>query len=179
MCGAELAGRLVKVAEPTVALMTTGTSPAPASEAGSSTSSWSKPGVSDGRKPMIDVPLRVVVPIVTVTLAVEPDGGRSPVTMMSRCVGAVSVVAAVQLPVRPEPVGLVVVTEKGSPVGATQGFVTFKTAARPPGPFVEVKMSGSTGFSSSDVLTSEPLLKTTTGCTVEELARPGGTPKLI
>ena len=69
MCGAESAGRLVNVPEPTVALTTTGTSPAPASDAGNSTSSWSKPGVSDGRKPMIEAPLKVVVPIVTVTVA--------------------------------------------------------------------------------------------------------------
>src|SRR5947209_20059438 len=172
MCGAESAGRDANVAPPTVALTMTGTSPAPASDAGNSTITWSKPGVSEGPTEMIDVPLKTVVPIVTDTVGTCPDGGRRPVTMISRCVGAVSVVVAVQTPVAPEPVGLVVVTANGSPVGAMQGFVTFRTAARPPGPFVEVKMSGSTGFSRSDVRMSAPLLNMAAGCTVAGLKRP-------
>src|SRR5437763_5222521 len=179
MCGAVSAGRLLNVALPTVALTMTGTLPAPASEAGSSTMIWSKPGVSDGPVEMMDAPDKVVVPIVTVTVAVCPEGGRRPVTMMSRRVGAVSVSVEVQLPVVPESFGLVVVTANGSPVGAMQGFVTFRTAARPPGPFVEVKMSGSTGLMRTDVRMRAPMLKTVTGCAVEVLASPTGTTKLI
>src|SRR5437764_287242 len=131
MCGAESAGRLVNVAPPTVALTMTGTSPAPASEAGSSTMIWSKPGVSDGPVEMMDAPDRVVVPIITVTVAVCPPGGRRPVTMMSSRVGTVSVSVEVQTPVVPESFGLVVVTANGSPVGAM-------TTTRP-------KDSGTTG----------------------------------
>src|SRR2546423_9733364 len=177
MCGAESAGRLLNVAPPTVALTTVGTSPAPASEAGSSTMIWSKPGVSDGPVEMMDAPDKVVLPIVTVTVAVA-ESGRRPVNMMSRRVGTVSVSVEVQTPVVPESFGLVVVTLKGSPVGAMQGFVTFRTAARPPGPFVEVKMSGSTGLSKTDVRMTEPLLKLLTVAGVEEFARPVGTTKL-
>src|SRR5918911_3397143 len=113
MCGAVAAGRLVKVAPATVALTTTGTSPAPASEAGSSTITWSKPGVSDGPVEMIAAPDKVVLPIVTVTSADCPEGGRRPVNMMSRRVGTVSVSVEVQSPVVPEFFGLVVVTLKG------------------------------------------------------------------
>src|SRR5436309_1723562 len=91
MCGAESAGRLVNVAPPTVALTTTGTSPAPASDEGSSTMIWSKPGVSDGPVEMTLKAVVVVLPTVTVTVAVCPGGGRRPVNMMSRRVGAVSV----------------------------------------------------------------------------------------
>src|SRR5205085_7510299 len=178
MCGAVSAGRLLNVALPTVALTTMGTSPAPASEAGSSTMIWSKPGVSDGPVEMMDAPDKVVLPIVTVTVAVA-ESGRRPVNMMSRRVGTVSVSVEVQTPVVPESFGLVVVTLNGSPVGAMQGFVTFRTAARPPGPFVEVKVSGSTGLTRTDVRMRAPLLKTVTGCAVDVLASPTGTTKLI
>src|ERR1043166_8630818 len=123
MCGAVSAGRLVKVPPLVVTETTTGTSPAPASVAGSSTMIWSKPVVCD-------------------------------------------------------PFGTVVVTVNGSPEGATQGLVTLRTAARPPGPFVEVKMSGCAGFSCTEVRMTAPLLKMTTGC-VAEAASAGGTTKLI
>src|SRR5947209_3887031 len=179
MCGALSAGRLVNVAPPTVALTTMGTSPAPASDEGSSTMIWSKPGVSDGPVEMTVKAVVVVLPTVTVTVAVCPGGGRRPVNMMSRRVGAVSVSVEVQTPVVPESFGLVVVTANGSPVGAMQGFVTFRTAARPPGPFVEVKMSGSTGLMRTDVRVRAPLLKTATGCAVVASVRPTGTTKLI
>src|SRR5215204_1268531 len=161
----------------------TGTSPAPASEAGSVTVIWSKPGVFDGLILMglvagSAVPVMSVVPMRTVTAggAVTP---RTPVSMMSNCVGTVSVCAEVQSPVVPEPAGLVVVTANGSPGGAMHGLVTLSTAARPPAPFVEVKMSGCAGLSSTDVRMSAPLLKMLTAAGVVEEASAGGTTKLI
>src|SRR5919199_1197082 len=119
MCGAESAGRLDP---PFVTETTTGTSPAPASDAGSSTMIWSKPGVSEGP-----------------TACIGPLTGS-----------AVPVIVVVQLPVVCEPFGIVVVTANGSPEGATQGLVTFRTAARPPGPVVEVKISGCDALRSTD-----------------------------
>ena len=180
--GAVSAGRLVKVAPPAVTVTMTGTSPAPASEAGSVTVIWSKPGVFDRLMRMglvagSAVPVMSVVPMRTVTAAgaVTP---RTPVSMMSSCVGAVSVSAEEQSPVAPEPAGRVVVTANGSPGGATHGFVTLSTAARPPGPFVEVKMSGCAALSATDVRMSAPLLKMATG-SAGEGASPCGTTKLI
>src|SRR5215211_4999817 len=178
MRGAESAGRLVNVVPPEVTVMMTGTSPAPASEAGSVTVIWSKPGVFDGPTAMglvagSAVPTMSVVPMRTVTVAGEVTP-RTPVTMKSRRVATVSVVVAVQTP----PVGLEEVTANGSPAPETQLFVTLSAAARPPGPFVEVKMSGCAMFRSSDVRVSVPLLKTTTGAAVVEPARPGGTTKV-
>src|ERR1043165_5807279 len=126
MCGAVSAGRLVKVPAAVTTVTMTGTSPAPASDEGSVTLIWSKPGVFDG--PIVTglsaaaVPTMSVVPILTVTPAglVTP---RTPVSIISSCVGTVSVCAEEQSPLA-DPTGLVVVTEKGSPGGATQGFVT-------------------------------------------------------
>src|SRR5215207_6427432 len=179
MRGAVSAGRLVNVPAVDATVMMTGTSPAPASEAGSVTVIWSKPGVFDGPMAMglvagSAVPTMSVVPMRTVTVAgaVTP---RTPVTMKSSRVATVSVVVAVQTP----PVGLVEVTVNGSPVPETQLFVTLSAAARPPGPFVEVKMSGCAEFRTSDVRMSAPLLKMTTGAAVAEAASPGGTTKLI
>ncbi len=63
MRGAESAGRLL--VPPTVTM--TGESPAPASEAGSSTTIWSKPGVSDGPTEMMAAPVRSVSLMRTVT----------------------------------------------------------------------------------------------------------------
>src|SRR5829696_2203271 len=146
MRGAVSAGRLVNGPPAAVTVMMTGTSPAPASEGGSVTVIWSKPGVFDGPILMGDVlgsavPMMSVVPMRTVTLAgaVTP---RTPVTRNITCVATVSGCADVQSPVVPEPAGLVVITGNGSPGGAMHGLVTLSAAARPPGPFVEVKMSG-------------------------------------
>src|SRR2546423_10604331 len=139
MCGAESAGRLVKVPELVVTETTTGTSPAPASDAGSSTTIWSKPGVSDrptkctGPATASAVPAMVVVPMVTETLLVVVTP-RMPVSMIIRRVGTVSVSAVAQLPGVCEPFGTVVVTLNGSPGSATQGVVTVRAAARPPRP---------------------------------------------
>src|SRR2546423_15120171 len=102
MCGAVSAGRLLNVAPLTVALTMTGTSPAPASEAGSSTMIWSKPGVSDGPVERTEVVARVVLPIVTVTAAACPGGGRRPVTGRGRRVGPASVTGGVGLAVVPD-----------------------------------------------------------------------------
>src|SRR5215212_3661236 len=144
MCGAVSAGRLVNVPPVATTVTMTGTSPAPASDAGSVTLIWSKPGVFEG--PTVTglsaaaVPTMSVVPMRTVTplALVNP---RTPVSIINNCVATVSVCAEVQSPPA-DPTGLIVITEKGSPGGATQGFVTLSTAARPPAPFVEVKMSG-------------------------------------
>src|SRR5688500_7908113 len=120
-----------------------------------------------------------VVPMRTV-MVFDDDGTklRSPVTRNMTCVGTVSVCAEVQSPPA-EPTGRVEVTANGSPGNATHGLVALSAAARPPGPFVEVKMSGWTGFRSSDVRMSAPLLKMTTGAAVAVELSPGGTTKLI
>src|SRR5205085_970547 len=118
-----------------------------------------------------------VVPMRTVTLlaVVTP---RTPVNIMSSCVATVSVCAEEQSPLA-EPTGLVVVTEKGSPGGATHGFVTLSTAARPPAPFDEVNMSGCAGLIKTEVRMTAPLLKIVTGSAVVLDASPRGTTKFI
>src|SRR5215213_288899 len=181
MCGAVSAGRLVNVPPVVTTVTMTGTSPAPASEAGSVTLIWSKPGVFEGLTvtglsaaavpTMSVVPMRTVMPLAVAT-------PRTPVSTMSNCVATVSVSAEVQSP-PPDPTGRVVVTAKGSPGGATQGFVTLSTAARPPGPFVEVKMSGCAGFRTSEVRMTAPLLNIVTGKAVVPAASPRGTTKFI
>jgi hypothetical protein len=103
---------------------------------------------------------------------------RMPVTMNINSVGTVSL-APVQPPFTFEPAGRVDFLGKGSPGALTHGFVTLSAAARPPAPFVDVKMSGCDGWRSSVVLMIVPLLWMTTRYGVAEAARPVGTTKLI
>src|ERR1044072_1141522 len=181
MRGAVSDGRLVNVpALVFTTVMTTGTSPAPASVAGRVTVISSKPGGVDG--PIViglvagsAVEMMSVVPMRTVMVAFDVAMLRTPVTMKSSFVATVSVVATVQSPF----VGLDEVTANGSPVPSTHGFVTLSAAARPPGPFVEVKMSGCAKSKTSDVRMSAPLLLMTTGAAVAEVLSPFGTTKLI
>src|ERR1044071_8671265 len=123
MCGAVSAGRLVNVPVLVTTVTMTGTSPAPASEAGSVTLIWSKPGVFEGLTvtglSAAAVPTMSVVPILTVTPAALVTL-RTPVSIINNCVGTVSVSAELQSPL-PDPTGLSVVTEKGSHGGAMQG----------------------------------------------------------
>ena len=89
MRGAVSAGRLVNV-PPVVTVTMTGTSPAPASEAGSVTMIWSKPGVCDGPTETMAVAGQVVAPMsdrAVRTVGVRRGEPRTPVSMMSSCVG--------------------------------------------------------------------------------------------
>src|ERR1044071_3329715 len=116
MCGAVSAGRLVNVAPLLTTVMMTGTSPAPASEAGSVTVTWSKPGVFDTLTVMGLVAASVVPTMSGVAMrtgVVDAFKPRTPGTMKESLVATDSVVVTVQTP----PVGRVVVTANGSPVG--------------------------------------------------------------
>jgi hypothetical protein len=126
--GAVSAGRLEVVTPFLLTVTTTGTSPAPAKEAGSWKLIMSNPGMSGlGRTERIAVPVIAVVPTVTVTSLVVAL--RTPVTVSSITVGTVAPPASVD------------VTLKGSAVRAF-GSVTLKAIARPfASPLVE-KMSG-------------------------------------
>src|SRR5262245_54501272 len=128
MCGAVDDGRLVTVTPDLLTVTTTGTSPAPASEAGSLKLIRSKPGIClFGPMNTISAPVIAVVPTVTVTSAAST--GLTPVTDSS------STVATEVPPASGD------VTLKGSGV-RLDGLVTFTAIARPPSSFVVVKISG-------------------------------------
>jgi len=128
MCGAVAAGRLTVVMPVLENCTWTGTSPAPAKDAGKVKFMMSNPGISGfGRTARIEVPEIAVVPTVTVISAVVAR--RTPVTLSSITVGTVALLASVD------------VTVNGSGVRAL-GLVTLKAIARPPASFVVVKMSG-------------------------------------
>ena len=132
MCGAVSAGLLTKVAFALVMVTIIGTSPAPASVAGKVKRIMSKPGASRfGLTSRIPAPMMSVVPVaVTIeTFTSAAVALLTPVRFISNTVGT-------RLPL---PSGDI--TLKGSAVG-DMGFVTFRTAARPPASIVEVKMSG-------------------------------------
>src|SRR5882724_358008 len=130
------------------AVTTTGTSPAPASEAGSVMvikSSPKKLGLGRTLAAVI-----AVVPIVTVTA--EAGTFLSPVAWISRTVG--TCVPA-----------LAVVTLNGSIMQPDPTLVTLQTTARPPGPRVVVNMSGCEATICTKPRKTVPLLLTTTVAT--------------
>lgn len=128
MCGAVEAGLLLTETTFLLTVTITGTSPAPASEAGSLKLMMSKPGASlfDPTN-VISPPVIVVVPTVTVTSAVTI--GLTPVTDSSITVATLLPLASGD------------VTLNGSGVRAA-GLVTLNAIARPPSSFVVVKISG-------------------------------------
>jgi len=119
MCGAVLASRLLNP----LAEITIGTSPVLTVE-GSMNVTRSVPGKSEA---VLLLPLITVVPIVAVITL--PRVLRTPVNETRKTVATCV------------PVPSFVVTVNGSAVHAA-GLVALHTTARPPGPFVLVKMSG-------------------------------------
>ena len=130
MCivGAVAVDLLVVVACPVlVNVTTTGTSPAPARDAGKVKFTTSKPGIlSRDLTRTIPVVLMLVVP--TVTVISEVRAPRTPVKVNSTTVGTVLVPS------------LDVTLNGGS--RRCFGLVTLTARALPPGPFAVVKMSG-------------------------------------
>src|ERR1700741_5548239 len=128
MRGAVSAGRLTVVSPVLVNVTCTGTSPAPASEAGRVKLIRSQPGIFVlALTDKIAAPEIAVVPTVTV---ISP--GVAPLTPVTDN----SITVATVLPAPS-----VEVTLNGSPDGIS-GLVTLLAIARPPGPFASVKMSG-------------------------------------
>ena len=128
MWGALEAGLLVTVTLLLLTVTTIGTSPAPASEAGSLKFMMSEPGNSlFGPTKTISAPVIAVVPTVTVTSAGRTD--LTPVTDSSITVATVLPLASGD------------VTLNGSGV-LLPGLVTFMAMARPSASFVDEKISG-------------------------------------
>ena len=127
--GAVVSDLLVVVALLALVNVTTiGTSPAPASEAGSVMLIMSKPGISGFESfSTIASPVIAVVPIVTVSS--DFSASLTPVTLNSTTVGTVFPLASVD----------VMLNGGGS---RRLGFVTFTAIALPPASPVEEKMSG-------------------------------------
>src|SRR4030095_8266462 len=125
MWGALEAGLLVTVSPLLITVTTTGTSPAPASEAGSLKFMMSMPGASlFGPTKTISAPVIAVVPTVTVTSAGRTD--LTPVTDSSITVATLL------------PLASGVVTLNGSGVLP----MVFTAMARPSASFVVEKISG-------------------------------------
>src|ERR1051325_5266212 len=143
MCGAVAVPRLEKV-PPRVIVTTTGTSPAPANDAGRVSVIRSSP------KKLILLITRVgvidVVPMVTETSVFNAP--RTPLRWISRTVGTMVV-------------PLTVVTLNGSMMQPEDVLVTLQTTARPPGPAGIVKMSGCETTIGTNPRNTFPLLLTT------------------
>ena len=161
MCGAVSAGRLTAVKPDLVNETCTGTSPAPANDAGKVKLIMSQPGIFGfGLTTRIALPEMAVVPIVTVISVGTAD--LTPVTFNSRTVATLVLVSSSD------------VTLKGSIARAL--FVTLNTAARPPGPFVDVKMSGCPGTTCTKPRCSVSVFAPASRMLIATVATPPGKP---